>query len=65
MPRFIRRNTRLAAKIEHMHRQDIPEYPELAIREILVNAIGHADYSLSGMRILIGIYADRMEIQNP
>ena len=65
VPRFIRRNTRLAAKIENMHRQDIPEYPELAIREILVNAISHADYSLSGMRILIGIYADRMEIQNP
>ena len=64
-PRFIRRNTRLAAKIENMHRQDIPEYPELAIREILVNAIGHADYSLRGMRILVGIYADRMEIQNP
>lgn len=65
VPRFIRRNTRLAAKIENMHRQDIPEYPELAIREILVNAIVHADYSLSGMRILVGIYADRMEIQNP
>ena len=65
VPRFIRRNTRLAAKIENMHRKDIPEYPDLAIREILVNAIGHADYSLSGMRILIGIYADRMEIQNP
>jgi len=65
VPRFIRRNTRLAARIENMHRQDIPEYPELAIREILVNAIGHADYSLRGMRILVGIYADRMEIQNP
>jgi len=65
VPRFIRRNTRLAAKIENMHRQDIPEYPELAIREILVNAIGHADYSLRGMRILVGIYADRMEVQNP
>ena len=64
-PRFIRRNTRLAAKIEDMHRKDIPEYPDLAIREILVNAISHADYSLSGMRILLGIYADRMEIQNP
>jgi len=65
VPRFIRRNTRLAAKIENMHRQDIPEYPDLAIREILVNAIGHADYSLSGMRIMVGIYANRMEIQNP
>jgi len=65
VPRFIRRNTRLAAKIENMQRQDISEYSDLAIREILVNAIGHADYSLSGMRILVGIYADRMEIQNP
>lgn len=39
VPHFIRRNTRLAAKIENMHRQDIPEYPELAIREVLVNAL--------------------------
>ncbi|RLB82320.1 MAG: hypothetical protein DRH17_06340 [Deltaproteobacteria bacterium] len=65
VPRFIRRNTRLAAKIETMRRRDIPEYPEVAIREVLVNAIAHADYSLTGMRILVAIYADRMEIQNP
>lgn len=48
-----------------MRRQDIPEYPEVAIREVLVNAIAHTDYSLSGMHILIAIYSDRMEIQNP
>lgn len=64
-PKFIRRNTRLAARIESIRRLDIPEYPETAIREVLVNAIVHADYSLTGMRILIAIYADRMEIQNP
>lgn len=34
-------------------------------REILVNAIAHADDSLTGMRIQIAIYSDRMEIQNP
>ena len=55
----------MAAKIENMHRVDISEYPEVAIREILVNAICHADYSLGGMRILVAIYEDRMEIQNP
>nr|MBC8359862.1 putative DNA binding domain-containing protein [Candidatus Desulfatibia profunda] len=57
VPKFIRRNTRLAAKIETMRRRDIPEYPEVAIREVLVNAIVHADYSLTGMRILVAIYA--------
>jgi len=64
-PKFIRRNTRLSAKIENMQREDIPEYPEVAIREVLVNAIAHADYSLTGMRIMVAIYEDRMEIQNP
>jgi predicted HTH transcriptional regulator len=46
-------------------KQDIPEYPEVALREVLVNAIAHADYSLTGMRIRVAIYADRMEIENP
>lgn len=64
-PKFIRRNTRLAARITSMRRQDIPEYPEVALREVLVNAIAHADYSLTGMRIRVAIYADRMEIENP
>jgi len=32
VPRFIRRNTRMAARIGAMRRQDIPEYPEVAIR---------------------------------
>ena len=65
VPKFIRRNTRLAAKITTMRRQDIPEYPEVALREVLVNAVAHADYSLTGMRIRVAIYADRMEIENP
>lgn len=65
VPAFIRRNTRMAARIEAMRRHDIPEYPEVAIREVLINAIAHTDYSLTGMHILIAIYSDRMEIQNP
>ena len=64
-PKFIRRNTRLAARIVTMRRQDIPEYPEVALREVLVNAVAHADYSLTGMRIRVAIYADRLEVENP
>ncbi len=64
-PRFIRRNTRLAARITSMRRQDIPEYPDIALREVLVNAVAHADYSLGGAPIRVAIFANRLEVENP
>ncbi|MBN1552346.1 putative DNA binding domain-containing protein [bacterium] len=65
VPKFIRRNTRMAAKIEGMQRQDIPEYPVIALREALTNAVAHTDYTLRGMQIMVAIFSDRLEIQNP
>jgi len=64
VPRFITRNTRLASKIESMQRRDVSEYPVIAIREVLVNALAHADYSRRGMRIMISVFSDRLEIQS-
>jgi len=65
VPKFIARNTRLASRIAGMQRQDIPEYPAIAIREVLVNALAHADYACTGMRIFVSIFSDRLEIQSP
>jgi ATP-dependent DNA helicase RecG len=48
-----------------MHREDIPEYPRVALREALVNAVAHTDYTLRGMQIMVAVYSDRLEIQNP
>ncbi len=42
-------------------RYDHSDYPDVAIREALINAIVHRDYSFSGS-IMVNIYADRMEI---
>ncbi|MEI6243166.1 MAG: ATP-binding protein, partial [Chlamydiota bacterium] len=36
-----------------------------AIREALINALVHADYSIGGSDIQIAIFNDRLEIQNP
>jgi predicted HTH transcriptional regulator len=63
--KFIARNTRLAAKIEGLRRQDIPEYPRVALREALVNAVAHADWSARGSQIMVAVFSDRIEIQNP
>ena len=65
VPVFIRRNTRMAAEIKEIRRRDIPEYPPLAVREALINALAHADYSVNGSRTQIAIFSDRLEIQNP
>ncbi len=65
VPKFIARNTRLAARIQKLRRKDIPEYPEIGLREIIVNALVHADYSILGSTIQIAIFNDRLEVQNP
>lgn len=65
VPKFIARNTRLASQFHGFFRKDIPEYPPIAVREALINALVHADYSLKGSHIHIAIYDDRLEIQNP
>jgi ATP-dependent DNA helicase RecG len=45
---FILRNTRLSTKIERVRQEDRREYPRAAIREAVVNAVVHRDYSLEG-----------------
>jgi ATP-dependent DNA helicase RecG len=65
IPKFIRRNTRLAAKIDQIQRKDVPEYALVSIREVLTNALVHADYSIKGMNPRIAIFSDRLEIENP
>jgi ATP-dependent DNA helicase RecG len=65
VPKFIARNTRLAAQIKKIRRKDIPEYPEVALREILINALAHADYCIPGSTIQIAIFDNRLEVQNP
>lgn len=45
--------------------KSIPEYPEFAWFEGIVNALTHRDYSISGDHIRISMYDDRIEIFSP
>lgn len=62
---FILRNTRLSTKIERVRQTDQPEYPRPAVREALVNAVAHRDYSLAGAQVLLYIFDDRIEVRSP
>ena len=51
--------------IEQALRQKRTLYPELALRELIANALIHQDFSISGAGPLIEIFDDRIEISNP
>ena len=46
-------------------RKTVPVYPELAIRELVANALIHQDFSITGSGPMVELFADRMEITNP
>ncbi|MCP4427282.1 MAG: hypothetical protein GY803_22565 [Chloroflexi bacterium] len=62
---FILRNTRLSTTIVEAKQEDFYQYPRPAIREAIVNAVAHRDYSISGSPIRIFIFDDRLEIYSP
>lgn len=66
---FVRSNMRTATRIDAKtgQRIDVPQYPMDAVREAILNALVHRDYSFhtEGMPIQILMYTNRMEIKNP
>ncbi len=63
---FIERNTKTGwRKTEIGGREEVRSYPKEAVREALVNAVAHRDYSISGTQIDVDIYSDRIEIVSP
>ena len=65
---FVRANTKIRTVInDNGKRTDIPDYPMIAVREAVLNALVHRDYSIhtEGMPIQLRIFSDRLEISNP
>lgn len=46
-------------------RDEIHLFPEIAIRELVANALVHQDFSIHGSRPMIEIFDNRVEISNP
>jgi ATP-dependent DNA helicase RecG len=46
-------------------RKEVTVYPEVAIRELLANALIHQDFSIGGAGPVVEIFSNRIEITNP
>lgn len=51
--------------IEKATRKQVPVYPEIALRELIANAVIHRDYSRTDSYVQVEIFDDRIEIVNP
>src|SRR6266700_6719713 len=62
---FLNRYIAVGARIEGWKRIDIPEYSLEVLREAVINAVVHRDYSRRGESIRVFYYPDRVEIHSP
>ncbi len=62
---FVRNNSHKRWWKEAEYREELPDYPERAVTEVICNAIIHRDYLELGSEIHIDMYDDRMEVYSP
>ena len=51
--------------IKQSLRTEVSVYPEIALRELIANALIHQDFHVSGSGPMVDVYSDRIAITNP
>lgn len=62
---FVKRNMGTTAWLEGARRRRKPAFPVETIREAIVNAVTHRDYTLAHTDVEISMYKDRIEVISP
>ncbi len=62
---FLKKHAMRGADFSELRRKDVWSIPLTILREAVVNAVVHADYSQKGAPIRISFFDDRIEIENP
>jgi ATP-dependent DNA helicase RecG len=62
---WLSEHMRRGSRMVGLERQDWTQFPMGAVRETLVNAVAHRDYTVRGEGIRIALFGDRMECYSP
>ena len=62
---WLSEHMRRGSRMVGLERQDWLQFPQGALREALVNAVAHRDYTIRGEGIRIALFGDRMECYSP
>jgi len=62
---FLANNMRRGHRLSGWQRDEQTEYPLEAVREAVVNAVAHRNYSVRGEGIRVLMFADRLEVYSP
>ncbi len=63
--RWLMEHMRKGSRMVGLERQDWSQFPPGAVREALVNAVAHRDYSVRGEGIRVALFSDRLEVYSP
>ncbi len=62
---FVEKHSLHGAEIGSVRRREIWSVPPVVVREAVINAVAHADYSQTGAPIRVSVFDDRLEIESP
>ncbi|WP_156915759.1 AlbA family DNA-binding domain-containing protein [Desulfatirhabdium butyrativorans] len=62
---FLKKHAMRGADFSEVRRKDVWSIPLEILREVVINALVHADYSQRGAPIRVAFFDDRIEIENP
>ena len=62
---FVAEHTSRFEVVDGIRRATLPAFPVPVLREAVVNALAHRDYSLSGATVDVTVWDDRVEVRSP
>ena len=62
---FLKKHAMRGADFSEVRRRDVWNIPLGILREVVINALVHADYSQRGAPIRVAFFDDRIEVENP